>query len=169
VFFGIIEMMSRNRTVTDLLPQKIDQPFTREEAVQMLFDSRGTIDVVIGLGWDELRLDIESLNDLVEELIVDNEFTLGFLHSIEYTPVGFDPEKKQFLVRVTTDVDPHEWDQPQVVQCRRCNSAVAQGYCVDQTCPYSDWQQVVNAYDLSELTTVQVEAKYGIKKRLKES
>jgi 1,2-phenylacetyl-CoA epoxidase catalytic subunit len=38
-------------------------------------------------------------------------------------------------------------------------------FCTDETCPFSDWPQNVELLDLHEMSTSQVEAKYGIKKR----
>lgn len=50
--------------------------------------------------------------------------------------------------------------------CTSCDSETDDaGYCSDATCPYHDWPQSVSRTDLEQLSTVAVEAKYGIKKR----
>lgn len=53
-------------------------------------------------------------------------------------------------------------------RCRQCDSDLKDGYCVDVTCSYNDWPQQVSLYQLDEMTTEEVELRYGIKKRAQE-
>ena len=50
--------------------------------------------------------------------------------------------------------------------CKQCGSHVMEEYCTDQTCPFSDWPQAVEREDLNVFATDEVEAKYGITKRV---
>lgn len=53
--------------------------------------------------------------------------------------------------------------------CRKCGSNVdTKGYCVDETCPYSDLPQEVELVDLYRNSRDVIEKKYGVKKRREE-
>lgn len=58
-----------------------------------------------------------------------------------------------------------EQQMTDLVVCKKCGSALEDGFCVDVTCPFSDWPQRVELDDLCEMSRVDVEDKYGIKKR----
>lgn len=52
--------------------------------------------------------------------------------------------------------------------CGRCGSELdSEGYCTDETCPHSDWPQQVPVSALEEMSAEAVEAKYGLKKRVR--
>lgn len=49
-------------------------------------------------------------------------------------------------------------------QCRQCGSELnAHGLCTDKTCPYEKWPQQVELDDMHNMSTEQLEAKYGVK------
>lgn len=50
--------------------------------------------------------------------------------------------------------------------CKQCDSALNGEHCTDETCFYSDWPQSVPAEDLDTLSTEEIEAKHGVKKRV---
>jgi hypothetical protein len=53
-----------------------------------------------------------------------------------------------------------------LTECDKCGSDVGKdGYCQDQTCPFSDWPQGVKVEDMETMTTAEVEAKYCCEKR----
>ncbi|MDT8992789.1 hypothetical protein RQP54_18090 [Curvibacter sp. APW13] len=51
-------------------------------------------------------------------------------------------------------------------RCKKCASLLDHlGLCRDETCPYSDWPQIVDRADLERMFTHELQAKYGIAKR----
>lgn len=52
------------------------------------------------------------------------------------------------------------------VCCRQCGSELDEnGWCVDATCPYSDWPQQVERSDMEAYSTADLEVKYQVSKR----
>lgn len=51
--------------------------------------------------------------------------------------------------------------------CKQCDSALHGQYCSDQTCFHSDWPQCVPVKDIETLSTEEIEAKHGVKKRVR--
>jgi hypothetical protein len=52
------------------------------------------------------------------------------------------------------------------VCCRQCGSELDEnGWCVDQTCVYSDWPQQVERADMEAYSTAELEMKYQVAKR----
>lgn len=49
--------------------------------------------------------------------------------------------------------------------CKKCGGDLVNDYCRDETCAFSDWPQTVSYDDLCEMTSAQIEAGYGIRKR----
>jgi uncharacterized Zn finger protein (UPF0148 family) len=49
--------------------------------------------------------------------------------------------------------------------CKKCGSPLKRGYCSDLSCPFSSWPQNVDQNDFYSMSTLQVQAKYGIQKR----
>jgi len=64
-----------------------------------------------------------------------------------------DEDPKKFVMRMP---DP---------ACKKCGSKLVRGYCVDETCPYSDWPQQISLDDLRSTGSDQIENKYGVQDR----
>jgi hypothetical protein len=57
----------------------------------------------------------------------------------------------------------------EAVCCRQCGSELDEdGWCVDQTCPYSDWPQQVERSDMEAYSAADLEMKYQVAKRAHE-
>ena len=89
---------------------KIKSRLTREQALKMLRENNGEIIVQIYLDWDEIRLPIDELNDLVQEMIVGYWCTLGYESGISYSLADANIEEETFWVEVIADVDPIVWE-----------------------------------------------------------
>ena len=75
------------------------------------------------------------------------------------------------IIQSFYDENPMDLDSPYAEPdlCRRCGSDVENGYCLDETCPYSSWPQKVEYDDMTELPTALLEEKYEIKRRCNEN
>lgn len=50
--------------------------------------------------------------------------------------------------------------------CKKCGSTLDDsGWCVDETCVFNDWSQIVPLSDLNSMNAKKIEAKHGTKKR----